>query len=61
MNLLGNPAKAKAELGWNPQKTSFEELVKKMVEYDMKRVTQERVQEQITINLAEYLEKGVVK
>ena len=36
--LLGNPAKAKAKLGWNPQKTSFEELVKLMVRHDMKFV-----------------------
>ncbi|MCR5278535.1 MAG: GDP-mannose 4,6-dehydratase [Lachnospiraceae bacterium] len=40
VNLLGNPAKAKKELGWNPQKTSFEELVKLMVEADIKRVNQ---------------------
>ena len=36
--LLGNPAKAKAKLGWNPQKTSFPELVKIMVQHDMKFV-----------------------
>jgi GDPmannose 4,6-dehydratase len=36
--LLGNPAKAKAKLGWNPQKTSLEELVKIMVQHDMKFV-----------------------
>ena len=33
--LLGNPAKAKNTLGWNPQKTSFEELVRIMVRHDM--------------------------
>ncbi len=33
--LLGNPAKAKSVLGWNPRKTSFEELVKIMVEHDL--------------------------
>jgi GDPmannose 4,6-dehydratase len=32
--LCGNPDKAKTLLGWNPRKTSFEELVKKMVAYD---------------------------
>lgn len=32
--LLGDPTKAKQLLGWNPQKTSFEELVKIMVEND---------------------------
>ena len=33
--LLGNPAKAKEKLGWNPRKTSFEELVRIMVKHDM--------------------------
>ena len=36
--LLGNPTKAKAKLGWNPQKTSFPDLVKIMVKHDMKFV-----------------------
>ena len=36
--LLGDPTKAKTQLGWNPRKTSFEELVKIMVEHDMKKV-----------------------
>lgn len=36
--LLGDPTKAKTLLGWNPQKTSFQELVKIMVEHDMKFV-----------------------
>ena len=36
--LLGDPTKAKTKLGWNPRKTSFEELVKIMVEHDMKFV-----------------------
>lgn len=35
VNLLGDPSKAKKELGWNPRKTSFEELVRLMVEHDM--------------------------
>ena len=59
VNLLGDPSKAKKELGWNPQATSFEDLVRIMVEHDMKKVARERVVEHI--NLAEYLEKGVVK
>lgn len=33
--LLGDPTKAKEKLGWNPRKTSFDELVNIMVEYDM--------------------------
>lgn len=36
--LLGNPAKAKAALGWNPTKTPFEELVRLMTENDIKNV-----------------------
>ena len=41
VNLLGDPSKAKAELGWNPTKTSFDSLVKRMVESDMKKVERE--------------------
>lgn len=37
VTLLGNPAKAKATLGWNPTKTSFEELVRLMTENDLKK------------------------
>lgn len=33
--LLGDPTKAKTELGWNPRKTSFEELVRRMVRHDL--------------------------
>lgn len=36
--LLGDPNKAKTLLGWNPTKTSFKELVKIMVQHDMKFV-----------------------
>lgn len=36
--LLGDPTKAKTLLGWNPRKTSFPELVKIMVQHDMKFV-----------------------
>ncbi|PEU74716.1 GDP-mannose 4,6-dehydratase [Bacillus cereus] len=39
--LLGDPTKAKTLLGWNPTKTSFEELVRIMVEEDMKKVEKE--------------------
>ncbi|MBE6004487.1 MAG: GDP-mannose 4,6-dehydratase [Lachnospiraceae bacterium] len=62
VNLLGDPSKAKTKLGWNPVKTSFEELVKLMVEHDIDLVAKERAYESMShINLAEYLEKGVVK
>lgn len=36
--LLGDPTKARTQLGWNPSKTSFEELVHIMVEHDMDKV-----------------------
>ena len=36
--LLGDPSKAKSILGWNPTKTSFENLVKIMIEHDMKYI-----------------------
>lgn len=61
VNLLGDPSKAKRELGWNPQKTSFEQLVKIMVDADMAKVAVERASQQVRTNLAEYLEKGIVK
>ena len=38
VTLLGNPAKAKEKLGWNPRKTSFDELVNIMVDNDIKLV-----------------------
>ncbi len=61
VNLWGDPSKAKRELGWNPTKTSFEDLVRLMVESDMAKVAVERAGEHIRTNLAEYLEKGIVK
>lgn len=42
VNLLGDPTKAVTELGWNPINTSFEQLVKIMVENDMKKVALEK-------------------
>ena len=36
--LLGDPTKARTLLGWNPCKTSFEELVRIMVRHDMEKV-----------------------
>ena len=61
VNLWGDPTKAKNVLGWNPTKTSFEKLVKIMIEHDMEKVAVERAEEHIKCNLEEYLEKGVVK
>jgi GDPmannose 4,6-dehydratase len=36
--LLGNPEKARRQLGWNPRKTSFENLVRLMVDNDIKEI-----------------------
>ena len=61
VNLWGDPSKAKAKLGWNPNKTSFEELVNLMVDHDMAKVASESAAEKVRTNLAEYLERGIVK
>ena len=61
VNLLGNPAKAKRQLGWNPGKTPFDKLVKLMVENDMAKVASDHAAARVRCNLAEYLEKGIVK
>ena len=61
VNLWGDPTKAKAKLKWNPNKTSFEELVKLMVESDVAKVAAEGAAAKVRTNLAEYLEKGIVK
>lgn len=61
VNLWGDPSKAKRELGWNPQATTFEQLVQLMVKHDMEKVAADHVAGVMRTNLAEYLEKGVVK
>lgn len=61
VNLWGDPSKAKRELGWNPQSTTFEQLVKLMVDSDMDKVRNEVILSHARTNLAEYLEKGIVK
>ena len=62
VNLWGDPTKAKAVLGWNPQKTTFEELVRIMVGHDMRKVAADGAAEDVRkMNLVEYLEKGIVK
>ena len=45
--LLGDPTKAKTQLGWNPSKTSFEDLVKIMVTHDMKKVRKMHLRDQM--------------
>ena len=59
VNLWGDPTKARTVLGWNPQKTTFEELVAIMVRHDMEKVAAERIREHV--NLTEFLEKGIIK
>ena len=62
VNLWGDPTKAKSNLGWDPmQKTTFEQLVAIMVKHDMEQVAAEHVAQVMRVNLAEYLEKGLVK
>lgn len=61
VNLWGDPTKAKAKLGWNPNKTTFEQLVKIMVDHDMAKVAADGAASKVRTNLAEYLEKGIVK
>lgn len=61
VNLLGDPTKARETLGWNPTKTPFERLVKIMTDADMAKVAVESAGEAARTNLAEYLEKGIVK
>ena len=51
--LLGDPTKARTELGWNPQKTSFKELIHIMVEHDMQFVKK--------IHLKELIARGDVR
>ena len=61
VNLLGDPTKAKRLLGWNPNKTSFADLVKLMVKSDMAKIASEGAAAKVKLNLEEYLEKGIVK
>ena len=41
-NLWGDPTKAKTVLGWNPQKTSYEQLCAIMAEYDLQLARKEK-------------------
>lgn len=41
-NLWGDPTKAKTVLGWNPQKTSYEQLVEIMAKHDRERAKREK-------------------
>lgn len=57
VNLWGDPTKAKTKLGWNPVKTSFEELVKLMVESDLKKVALEKAKDYVMHNLNKFINK----
>lgn len=41
-NLWGDPTKARTELGWNPQKTSYEQLCAIMAEHDLRLARREK-------------------
>lgn len=45
--LLGDPTKAKTLLGWNPRKTSFEQLVKLMIANDMRFVRKLKLRSEV--------------
>ena len=42
-NLWGDPTKAKTILGWNPRKTSYDELIRIMVEHDFELAKKEKM------------------
>lgn len=46
-NLWGDPTKAKTVLGWNPQKTSYEELCAIMAEHDLQLAKREKAAQQV--------------
>lgn len=43
VNLLGDPTKAKKTLGWNPQKTTYEELIHIMAMHDRELAKKEKL------------------
>lgn len=43
VNLLGDPTKARTVLGWNPTKTSYEQLVKIMATHDRQLAKREKL------------------
>lgn len=50
-NLWGDPTKARTKLGWNPQKTSYEELVRIMSEHDRALAKRERALKEAKVML----------
>lgn len=61
VNLWGDPTKAKVELGWNPQKTTFEQLIGIMVKSDMKKVAENHVASVLHSQLEDNLENDWLK
>lgn len=61
VNLWGDPTKAKNILGWNPQTTSFEQLVELMVKHDMQKVAIEHAANLLHNQLDDQLENSWVK
>ena len=61
VNLWGDPSKAKKMLGWNPQTTSFEQLVELMVKHDMQKVAIEHAANLLHSQLDDQLENSWVK
>ena len=49
VNLWGDPSKAKTVLGWNPQKTSYEQLVQIMAEHDRKLAKREKALKEASV------------
>ena len=47
VNLWGDPTKARTQLGWNPQKTSYEELVALMAKHDWERAKREAAAQKV--------------
>ena len=47
VNLWGDPTKAKTVLGWNPQKTSYPELVRIMAEHDRELAKKEAAMQKV--------------
>ena len=58
VNLWGDPTKAKAKLGWNPNSTSFEELVKPDGRQRYAKVASEGAAEKVRTNLEGVSGKG---
>ena len=46
-NLWGDPTKAKTVLGWNPQSTTYEQLVEIMAKHDRERAKLEKLMKSV--------------